>query len=101
MIQEPVYSTLQRAEFADLLALFVSELPLRMSVIEQLMAAQDREGLCRAAHQLKSAAGSYGYGDLSLYAGRVEALCRNRSTQQDDLERAVDELSEFASRVRA
>ena len=37
MIQEPVHSSLRRNEFADLVDLFVSELPLRMSVIEQMM----------------------------------------------------------------
>ncbi|MCO6042451.1 Hpt domain-containing protein [Aeoliella sp. ICT_H6.2] len=101
MIQEPVYSTLRRTEFAELVDLFVGELPLRMSVIEQLMAAGDREGLCRAAHQLKGSAGGYGFGDLCLYAGRVEALCRDRRTTGDQLETAVDELSQQASRVRA
>lgn len=99
MIQEPVYSTLRRTELADLVDLFVSELPLRMSVIEQLMAARDREGLCRAAHQLKSSAGGYGYGDLCLYAGRVEALCRDRRTTDEQLEGAVDELTDQANRV--
>lgn len=101
MIQEPVYSTLRRTELAELIDLFVSELPLRMSVVEQLTAASDREGLCRAVHQLKSAAGGYGYGDLCLYAGRVEALCRDRCTTDDQLESAVGELNEQASRVRA
>ena len=101
MIQQPVYSSLRRAEFADLVELFVNELPLRMSVIEQLVAAGDREGLCRAAHQLKSSAGSYGYGDLCLYAGRVEALCRDRQTSEETIESAVDELTDQASRVRA
>lgn len=101
MIQEPVHSSLRRNEFADLVDLFVSELPLRMSVIEQLMSTGDREGLCRAAHQLKSSAGGYGYGDLCLYAGRVEALCRDRRTSDEQLEGAVDELTDQASRVRA
>ncbi len=99
MIQEPAYSTLRRTELAELVDLFVSELPLRMSVIEQLIAAGDREGLCRAAHQLKSSAGGYGYGDLCLYAGRVEALCRDRRTTVEQLEGAVDELNDQARRV--
>jgi HPt (histidine-containing phosphotransfer) domain-containing protein len=101
MIQEPVYSTLRRTELAELIDLFVCELPLRLSVIEQLMSAGDREGLCRAAHQLKSSAGGYGYGDLCLYAGRVEALCRDRRTTDEQLEGAVDELIDHAGRVRA
>ncbi len=101
MTQEPVYSTLRRTELAELVDLFVSELPLRMSIIEQMVSADDREGLCRAAHQLKGAAGGYGYGDLCLYAGRVEALCRNRGTAAELLEGAVDELIDQAGRVRA
>ena len=101
MIQEPVYSTLRRTELAELVDLFVNELPLRISVIEQLTSIGDREGLCRAAHQLKSSAGGYGYGDLCLYAGRVEALCRDRCTTEEQLGGAVDELIDQASRIAA
>lgn len=90
-------STLKKSELSDLIELFLSELPLRLSVIEQLAGAGDREGLMRSAHQLKSAAGSYGYGDLSLYAGRLEALCRNRLASIEQLERAVDELNSVAN----
>lgn len=101
MIQEPTYSSLRRTELAELIDLFISELPLRMSVVEQLMASGDREGLCRAAHQLKSSAGGYGFGDLCLYAARLEASCRNQRTTDQQLESAVEELSSQASRVAA
>lgn len=92
-------STLKRSEISNLIDLFLSELPLRLSVIEQLAGAGDREGLMRAAHQLKSAAGSYGYDDLSLYAGRLETLCRNRLASIEQLERAVDEVNAVADCV--
>ena len=97
----PATTTLRRAELGDLVNLFVSELPLRISVIEQLLSTDDRESLCRAAHQLKSSAGSYGFGDLSLYAGRVEALCRTRHTSEESLLDAVEELLEQAHSVHA
>lgn len=100
MIQEPVYSTLRSTEVAELVDLFVTELALRISVIEHALADDNREGLCRAALQLKSAAGGYGFGDLCLYAGRVEALSRDRDMSYELLEQAVDELCECAARVR-
>ncbi|QDU58111.1 Hpt domain-containing protein [Aeoliella mucimassa] len=101
MSPQSVPATLRRSELGKLVDLFVSELPLRLSVIEQLVSANDRESLCRAAHQLKSSAGSYGFGDLCLYAGRVEALCRSSQTSQELLLEAVDELLDQAHRVAA
>ncbi len=100
MSLQPASTTLRRAELGNLVDLFVNELPLRLSVIEQLLSTDDRESLCRAAHQLKSSAGSYGFGDLCLYAGRVEALCRTNQTAEESLLNAVEELLEQASQIR-
>ena len=98
---QPVSTSLRRAELGELVDLFVDELPLRISVIEQLLSASDHESLCRAAHLLKSSAGSYGFGDLCLHAGRIEAICRNRQVCEESLLSAVDELLEQVSQVRS
>jgi HPt (histidine-containing phosphotransfer) domain-containing protein len=100
MIQEPIYSTLPNSDLHEHVGLFVAELPLKVAVLEERLACEDREGACRAAHQLKGAAGSYGFGDVGLYAGRIEALCRDKTQPSEVLERAVDELIRCAERVR-
>lgn len=66
------------SEFADdpdmreLVGMFLEEMPARIAVIE----AASREGrvdeLRRLAHQLKGAAGGYGFGVVGAAAGRLE-----------------------------
>lgn len=59
---------------ADLVAEFVSEMPIRIARITRQFAAQDWPGLNRTAHQLKGAAGSYGFEEIAPYAHRIELL---------------------------
>ncbi|MGD9649049.1 MAG: Hpt domain-containing protein [Pirellulales bacterium] len=69
----PIYSTLANdRELADLVELFVDELPRRVAFLRSLFAAGDRDELERMAHQLKGAAGSYGFEAITPAAARVE-----------------------------
>ncbi len=101
MILHPIYTTLRDSELQQHVGLFVAELPMKIGVIEQEIASENREGACRAAHQLKGASSGYGFGELGLYAGRIEALCRDKTMPTDMLFRAVDDLIHCAERVSA
>ena len=70
-----IYSSLATDPLlADLVAEFVSEMPIRIARITRQFAAQDWQGLSRTAHQLKGAAGSYGFEEIAPFAHRIELL---------------------------
>ena len=63
----PLYSDLSDDEdMLDLLESFVSQLPNRASSLETAMAEGDLAQAKVLAHQLKGAAGSYGFGPISV-----------------------------------
>ena len=64
-------------EMADLVDLFVDELGDRIESLEQAMAASDLEQLRKLSHQLKGAAGGYGFMPITDLAGEVEKLVKN------------------------
>jgi CheY-like chemotaxis protein len=59
-------------ELADVLEAFVEGLPERMACIERALADHDVTGLVLLAHQLKGAAGSYGFPTIMEAAGQLE-----------------------------
>lgn len=71
------------SEIADLVSLFVSELPQRVAELETAFAADRREDLSRLAHQMKGAAGGYGFAPLGSLAGALErALVEKRPREE-------------------
>jgi GGDEF domain-containing protein len=81
-----------------LLDRFVARLPERVAEMQRLVRAADVENLGRALHQLKGAAGGYGFPELTLAARRAEESIK----QCDDLAvvaSQVDELVELIRRV--
>ena len=66
-----VYSRLAGdPDLGEIVDLFVEEMPERVATLLDQLQAQDWEGLRRTAHQLKGAAGSYGFDMISPCAGR-------------------------------
>ena len=57
---------------AELIGTFVGDLPDRAATIEGALNAADVEALRRAVHQLRGAAGGYGFPSMTTAAGRVE-----------------------------
>jgi HPt (histidine-containing phosphotransfer) domain-containing protein len=96
-----LYSTLSAdPDLAELVALFVAEMPER---IEQLLAAYRRgelEQLRRTAHQLKGAVGSYGFDQLTPSAARLEAAARGGASPEE-IEACLAELTNLCRLVRA
>ncbi len=73
----PIYSNLALDEdLRDIVVLFVEEMPDRITKIESQFQSADWHALERTVHQLKGAAGSYGFPKLSPAAAVVEDLIK-------------------------
>ena len=80
--QDRVYSDLSDDEsFAELLEMFVAEVGVHAAEIEQYVQAGEIERLQFKAHQLKGAAGGYGFGGLTALAARLEEACQTSDTE--------------------
>ena len=62
-------------DLIELVETFVEELPLRASSIAKALAEADFAALQMLAHQLKGAAGGYGFPTISAAAQALEATC--------------------------
>lgn|GEM_PF-303436 len=96
-----LYSSLaEDQDLQDLVQLFVEELPSRVNTLAGCLQALEWENLRRIAHQLKGAAGSYGFAPLSLFAARLEQAIKD-CQPEEEIRRAAEELIELCGRVRA
>ncbi|MBN2291170.1 MAG: Hpt domain-containing protein [Pirellulales bacterium] len=86
-------------DLSEIVAMFVEEMPERITMIHQLLDANDWQGLRRAAHQLKGSAGSHGFDALTPMAARVENAATG--TDEEQIRRDVDQLIQMCTRVRA
>jgi|YNPMSStandDraft_1061717.scaffolds.fasta_scaffold256442_1 HPt (histidine-containing phosphotransfer) domain-containing protein len=94
-----IYSPLARdTGLRELIELFVNCLPQRLAQLRQLAEQQDWEGLRRSAHQLKGAAGSYGFAVISVKAAQLEAAAR-QATEPSVILQLLAELEDLASRA--
>ena len=95
----PIYSTLAAdPDLAEIVEMFVDEMPGRTGAITAAWEACDREELGRLAHQLKGAAGSYGFDDVTPYAARLEKAARS-DADDAEIQSAHDELMALCSRI--
>ena len=98
---EPLHSTLGNdPDLAEIVALFVDEMPDRVSALSAYLADGNWEDLRRAAHQLKGSAGSYGFESVSPVAARVEDAIR-QGQPEEAIRTAVHALLALCNRVRA
>lgn len=65
------------ADMIDLVELFVSELPQRVQALEAAIASNDVQQLARLAHQLKGAAGGYGFPAITEAARSLEQTVKS------------------------
>jgi HPt (histidine-containing phosphotransfer) domain-containing protein len=89
---------------AELIQMFVEEMPGRVSLVEAHWRSRNLDELRRVAHQLKGACGGYGFPSVGHAAGTLEAgLTRPRgSTEQADLDsisRQVQDLVALCRRI--
>ena len=95
----PLTSTMQQEPSVQkLLARFVSRLPDRVALLQSLLRQQDIENLQTAVHQLRGAAGGYGFPTLTERAGVVEKKIR-AGEALDAIQNDVASLVELVRRV--
>lgn len=99
--QAAIYSGLGGdPDLGDLVALFVDEMPDRAAAIRSHYASGDRELLRRAAHQLKGAAGSYGFAPISAAAAELDMAIR-AGAPDDRISAGVERLVHLCLSARA
>lgn len=97
--------TTLRSEFVDdpdmvaIVALFIHELPQRLAAMHVAIAAADHEQLRMLAHQLKGAAGGYGFPNLGEAAALIDQAVR--AGNDDNVIRSrVGMLAAIVARIR-
>lgn len=85
-------------DLGELVEMYVSEMPQRVQTILQAHAAHDWELLGRLAHQVKGAAGSYGFQQITDLAESLEHACR-RSGEETLIQTAFDRLIDVMNRA--
>ena len=85
------------AELADLVISFVKGLPAQLQSLNDAASRGDRGRLLSLAHQLKGAAGGYGFPLITELAGRLERQVKS----DESFAAALDELSAVCSRAIA
>jgi HPt (histidine-containing phosphotransfer) domain-containing protein len=97
----PIYSDYGSEEdLAELIELFVEELPDRLASLRQAFDGEEWDALYTVAHQLKGALGGYGFLALVPYAAALEAAVRGLA-QREDVAAALESFAELCNRVRA
>ena len=83
---------------ADLLEDFVDELPQRSEKIQNALHGDDLQCVIDLAHQLKGAAGIYGFDPIAAMARKINKLA-TRGADRDQIQTAVTELTELCTRA--
>ncbi len=89
-------------DMADLVDMFVADLPQRVQVLTDAVANSDAEELARLAHQLKGSAGGYGFMPITESAAIAEKLAKEgANADMASLTRAVADLVNLCERAMA
>ncbi|MFI4874561.1 MAG: Hpt domain-containing protein [Blastopirellula sp. JB062] len=100
-ISSPLYSELGNdPDLAEIVEMFVEEMPDRIESMLQCVDQNDWTGLGRIAHQLKGAAGSYGFGQITPYAAQLEHDCRQDASEKE-IVAAFRDLAGMCRRIRS
>ncbi|MGL4941658.1 MAG: Hpt domain-containing protein [Thermoguttaceae bacterium] len=96
----PLYSPLSSdPDFRELVTLFISELPERLESMQACLAKQDWSSLQKLAHQLKGAAGSYGFPLISPAAAELDATLKAGNTDAAAITKLVTTVADLCRRA--
>jgi len=85
-------------DMAELVDLFLDELPKRLETLNVAVDGRDIETLRRLAHQLKGAAGGYGFETIGTAAGSLEALIKaSGDAAKDQLSTMSESINDLKS----
>jgi HPt (histidine-containing phosphotransfer) domain-containing protein len=98
--REAIYSNLDGdPDLGEIVAMFVDEMPGRVERFTTLARTGDWAQLQTVAHQLKGAAGSYGFTTITPLARQLELAIREGASERE-IREAIDALTAACSRVR-
>ncbi|MBI3846096.1 MAG: CHASE domain-containing protein [Planctomycetes bacterium] len=84
---------------ADIIAHFTAELPDRVAAMIAAAAARNLERLAILAHQMKGAAGGYGFPSIGEKAAEIETLAK-AAADGDAIRHSIEDFASLCSRVR-
>ncbi|MEX1196541.1 MAG: ATP-binding protein [Pseudohongiellaceae bacterium] len=87
-------------DMAELVTGFVERLPAQVAEIQAALEADESDSLIRIAHQIKGAAGGYGFMAVSAEAAALEAAAR-KANEAGEVSEAVQRFAALCERVRA
>ncbi len=87
-------------DLGELVDMFVDEMPDRIDQLRSRGESGDFEALAATAHQIKGAAGSYGFHQVTPYAKRLETVARDGQCEAE-IKESLDELISLCSSLRA
>lgn len=102
---QPIHSIYENdPEMAEILDMFISELPARAASLNGYFHANDERNLRTLSHQLKGAGAGYGFAQISSAAANVEQLLVEKgsdafSAQLAELQEHMDALLSICRRV--
>ena len=95
-----LYSSLADDPYlGEIIDQFVDAMPDRVDELHSRFAAEDWEGLRRAAHQLKGSAGSYGFAAVGQAAAKLEDAI-DHAQSEEVVAQAAQDLVAMCGRVR-
>ena len=95
----PLVSTLTGdPDMAELVVEFINDLPVRIEQMRAALETRNIEELQRFSHQLKGAAGCYGFGPISVGAREVEIVVKEEAPSEK-IEQAINDLEQLCNRA--
>jgi HPt (histidine-containing phosphotransfer) domain-containing protein len=86
-------------DFAELVEMYVAEMPARIAALSAAVASNDRDQVRRLLHQLVGSAGSYGFNSLSVEARKVE-MALHGGVSLPDVSSGICDVIEMCERVQ-
>jgi CheY-like chemotaxis protein len=96
-IDDPMAALLAKPKLAKLVERFVTGLDDRLAAIQHAVEDDDRKQLRMLAHQLKGAAGGFGFPNISRAASEVEFSTEH---ELEDLNAAINELTAMCHQAK-
>jgi len=100
MVTSPLQSRFANdPEMREIVALFVAEAPDRLREVQAAAADGDWKRLRTLAHQIKGAAGGYGFPEISFAAGDLETAAGAAGATADSTRTSLATLTALLARV--
>ena len=95
----PIYSLLaDDPDLHEIVKMFIEEMPTRINQLINEFIAKNWGELERTAHQLRGAAGSYGFVEVTPTAGKLEQSLKE-NLPEEEIQQLLTELIELCRRM--